>query len=162
MREYFRFLQDEKGVTYIHTSNEVLIVALTSTNDVLLVEEPAPAFGGELSLVIPGGTAETDEPLEHVANRELQEELGVISDDLQYLGEIRSFPKYLSAKSFVFLAHALRPSKLQGDEDYEIKTVPIPLDRVEDYTKSGRLKDARAIAALTMARARIKERSAGS
>lgn len=160
MSEYFKMLQDARGVDYIWTSNEALIVALTPTDEVLLVEEPAPAFDDELSLVIPGGTAEGDEPLEHVANRELQEELGFIADNLTYLGEIRAFPKYLTAKSFVFLARELRPSKLQGDEDYDIESVPVPLAEMERFVNEGKLKDARAIAALTMARAYLNQQRA--
>src|SRR5436309_2937554 len=81
------------------------------------------------------------------ANHELQEEAGYAAGRLDFLGELRPFSKYLTARSFVYLARALTPSHLQGDETYSIGVEQVPLGEFEALIAAGRLLDARVIAA---------------
>ena len=82
----------------------------------------------------------------------MQEEIGFRSEQLTLLGELRPWSKYLSVRTFVYLACNLIPSALKGDEDYEIKTERVHLDKFESLITSGRLTDARVIAALYLTR----------
>jgi 8-oxo-dGTP pyrophosphatase MutT (NUDIX family) len=152
--EYFRFERDTRGEEFINTRNEVLVVALTETSEVLLAVEPSAAFG-EPVLILPGGTEESDEPHETTANRELQEEVGLRAERLDFLCALRPFSKYLKLTSYVYLARDLSPHPLQGDEGYEIGVEHVPLKGPEGFERliaEGRLVDARAIAALYTAR----------
>ncbi len=150
--KYFSIMRDDGGTEFVRAGDEVLVVALTEQGEALLIEEPAPAFGAP-ALVLPGGSAEEDEEFSLTANRELQEEVGFRAARLDYLCELRPFSKYLTVKSHVYLARQLAPSKLQGDEDYEIGVSRVPLGGFEAMIEGGRLLDARTIAALYLARA---------
>src|SRR4029434_9038303 len=84
---------------------------------------------------------------------ELQEEVGFCARRWNYLGELRPFSKYLTVRSYVFLARDLVPSQMQGDEGYKIEVERVPLASFESLIEEKRLLDARVIAALYRARA---------
>lgn len=150
----------DNGDEYLaSTGDEVLVVALIGSDesDVLLTVEPSAAFD-EPALLLPGGEASPELTYEETANRELQEEVGYRAARLDFLGELRPWAKYLAVRSFVYLARDLTPSKLPGDEQYEIGVERAPLSAFEPLIAAGRLKDARVIAALYMARARLQSK----
>ncbi len=154
---YFSIRTDTAGNEFVaSTGDEVLIVALTAENAVILTIEPAPAFG-EPALILPGGETAPNRPYAETANLELQEEIGYKAGQLDYLGELRPWSKYLAVRSFVYLARDLTASALPGDEDYEIGTEHVPLATFEDLIAQGRLLDARVIAALFLARRFLAE-----
>lgn len=149
--DYFSIEQDDSGTGFVRTGDEVLVVPLTAQDEVILAIEPSAAFG-EPTLVLPGGETEVGEPHDVTANRELQEEVGYKAGRLDFLGELRPFSKYLTVRSFIYLARDLTGSKLAGDEDYTIEQLRVPLSEFDDPIRAGRLLDARVIAALYMAR----------
>ena len=155
--DYFSIHRDAGGIEYVRAGDEVLIVPLTATGDVLLTLEPSAAFG-EPALILPGGETEAGEPHAKAANRELQEEIGYEARQLDYLGELRPYSKYLAVRSFVYLARDLTPSQLEGDEDYAITVEQVPLATFERLIAAGHLLDARVIAALYLARNFLNER----
>ena len=149
--KYFALVEAANGEQFIQSRDEVLVVALDEQGAVTLIIEPSLAFGEEV-LVLPGGTVEAGEPLETTANRELREETGLRGQRLDPLGELRAWSKYLSVRSHIFLARDLVADPLQGDERYTIRQERTPLDAFEPLIASGRLRDARVIAALHLAR----------
>lgn len=152
---YFEIAEDSAGDEYVICSDEVLMIPLTGKGDVLFIREPAPAFGREQPLLLPGGTVEDGEALAATANRELQEEVGYRAARVEKLVTLRPWSKYLRVTSHIFLARDLTPSKLDGDEGYEIILEPRPLATLDTLIQSGELRDARVIAALLLARDRL-------
>jgi ADP-ribose diphosphatase len=152
---YFSIRINELG-EFVHNGNEVLVVPLTEQREVILTEEPSTAFG-EPVLVVPGGETEPDEEHGETAIRELREEIGLAPGKLAFLGELRPFSKYFSMRSFIYLAQDLSFSPLPGDEGYPIRQEKIPLASFETLIQTGRLQDARVIAALYLARAFLEE-----
>jgi ADP-ribose diphosphatase len=154
--DYFFIHLDADGIEFVHTGDEVLIVPLTAEGNVILTVEPSAAFG-QPTLILPGGEVEPDEPHTETANRELQEEIGYKAGQLDFLGELRPYSKYLTVRSFVYLARELTPSRLKGDEGCEISVEQVPLVEFERLIAAGCLLDARVIAALYMARSFLQE-----
>jgi 8-oxo-dGTP pyrophosphatase MutT (NUDIX family) len=150
--KYFSILTDSDGTEFVQTGDEVLVVALAEQDEVLLIKEPSPAFGAQ-TLVLPGGSVEDEEEFSVTANRELQEEVGLRATQLDYLGEIRPFSKYLTVRCHVYLARQLASSELKGDESYEIEVSRVSLWDFEAMMEDKQLLDARVIAALHLARA---------
>lgn len=155
---YFAIVADETHGEFVRTGDEVLVVPFTTGGDVLLAVEPSAAFE-EPAWVLPGGETKPDEPHAETADRELQEELGYRAGRLDFVAELRPFSKYLTTRSFVFLARDLEPSVLDGDEDYEIGIERVPLAGFEREVAAGRLLDARVVAALFLARRFVDETS---
>jgi len=159
--EWFALDVDERGESYIRpSSDEVLVVALSNAGEVLLAREPSAAFG-EPVMLLPGGCIEPGEPHEITANRELQEEIGHRAGRLDLLGELRPWSRYLQLRSVIYLARELAPSRLEGDESYEIGVERVALAQLEALIAAGHLRDARAIAALYMARTFLERERGG-
>jgi 8-oxo-dGTP pyrophosphatase MutT (NUDIX family) len=155
---YFAIVSDETHGEFVRAGDEVLVVPLTAEGDVVLAVEPSAAFE-EPARVLPGGETKEDEPHADTAGRELQEEVGYRAGRLEFVGELRPFSKYLTTRSFVFLARDLVPSAIGGgDERYEIGSERVPLACFEREVAAGRLLDARVVAALALARHFIEER----
>jgi ADP-ribose diphosphatase len=151
---WFSIVTTAAGEEVVQAADEALVVPLTAEGEVLLSLEPSAAFG-ESTLILPGGIVEASELPAAAANRELQEEIGFKAGRLDFLGELRPFSKYLTVRSFVYLARNLIQSKLAGDEDYEVGIERVPLSDFETLISNGHLHDARVIAALYMARASL-------
>ncbi|HRW10267.1 MAG TPA: NUDIX domain-containing protein [Caldilineaceae bacterium] len=150
--DWFSIRTNAKGDEYVaSTGDEVLVVALTANGDVLLSIEPSAAFS-EPTLILPGGQVEPNVPNAEMANRELQEEIGYRANQLDFLGELHPWSKYLAVRTFVYLARDLQESSLPGNEEYEIGVESVPLSSFETLIVGGRLRDARVIAALFLAR----------
>ena len=147
-RKYFFLKKDKHGEDFIESVDEVLIVAIDQDESVLFARELSPAFAHSPVLILPGGTAEDNERPEATANRELQEEIGMRANHLEYLGELWPWSKYLNVRSHLFLARDLVPSKLPGDEAEPVEMVRVPWNEIDHMVADGRLNDARAIAAL--------------
>ena len=145
--DYFSLEQDRNGINFIRSGDAVVVTPLSDSGQVLLAKEYAPAFGGEV-LVLPGGEVEADEAQADTANRELQEEIGYRAGQLDLIGEIRPWEKYLTVRNHVYLARKLMPSKLKGDEAHRITVYPISLDDIGSLIGAGELHDAVTIAAL--------------
>ena len=147
--QYYSVVQPDDGDTYISCDNEVMVVPVHPSGHVTLISEPSSAFGNRC-LLLPGGMIDDGETCRMAANRELQEEIGYAADSLDYLGEIRPFSKYLTVKTFVFIARELVPSQRIGDEDHDIEQHLIACDDLLELIRTGEINDARVIAALFM------------
>ncbi len=158
---YFTIAEDSKGVAYLQTSDNVLVVPLTARNEVILIGEPSPAFG-DMALVLPGGEIEKGEKPADAANRELQEEIHYTAGRWYALGELRMDAKYNTRRISVHLARQLQPSRMKGDEPYSIRVGRVPMANFESLIASGRLTDASSIAALYMAQSFLRSRKTGS
>ncbi len=159
---WLSLIQDDDDTVYVHSGDGVMIVPLTAHGNVILITEPSPAFGGEPTLVLPGGEVEADEPTAETANRELQEEIGFRAARLDLLGELRPWSKYLHMRLEVYLARRLTPATLQGDEPYTIGVEACPLAAFEALIEAGRLRDSSAIAALYLARRFLEKEKVSS
>ncbi|GAB4574261.1 MAG: hypothetical protein Kow0077_19870 [Anaerolineae bacterium] len=141
----------EKTVHVIKSGDEALLVPLTPEGEVIFTAEPSPALGQDV-LILPGGEVDQGELSPETANRELQEEIGYRAERLDFIAALHPWSKYLTVTAYVYLARDLTPARLQGDEDYEIGVERIPLERFEHLIATGRLTDARIIAALYLTR----------
>lgn len=148
--EYFAIDEDDNGDRYVRSGDEVLVLPVLDDGRVAFIVEPSPAFG-DYTLILPGGQVERGEPHAVTANRELQEEAGYRATQIEPLGELRPFSKYLRLRSFVFLARGLVPDRVQGDERHHIEVVPISLEAALQAARAGSLRDARVLAALLLA-----------
>src|SRR5688500_8190684 len=114
---YFSLVADSTHTEFVRCGDETLVVALTDDGDVLLTIEPSAAFPGP-TMILPGGSTSPERANAETANLELQEEVGLRAERVDFLGELRPFSKYLTVRTFVYLARDLVPSRLVGDETY--------------------------------------------
>jgi ADP-ribose pyrophosphatase len=102
---------------------------------------------------IPAGTMEQGETPIECARRELEEETGYRARNLRLFFECYLAPGYSAELMRLFLARGLRPTERRLDEDEIISVEPVPSKRAFRMIKSGQIRDAKTIAALSYLRA---------
>ena len=128
----------------------VTIVPLTDKKEVLLVRQFRYSVKDFL-LETPAGVIEEKEIPEECAQRELQEEVGQIAGRLQKIGDFWTTPGFCDQLMHVFLAKELRPSILPPDDDEDIAVMPVSVANIPEMISKGMIRDAKTIAALSMA-----------
>jgi ADP-ribose pyrophosphatase len=125
----------------------VVIVALDSEGNVLLVNQFRHAAGKEL-LELPAGGIDPGEDPRETALREMQEETGFFPGKLESIGGFYSAPGYAAEYLYLFLATELTPARLIAEDTEEIKLVRMPLKEAIEMIHSGGIEDAKSIAGL--------------
>jgi ADP-ribose pyrophosphatase len=131
----------------VEHANVVAIVALDDDDNVLLVKQYRKPVEKAL-LEIPAGGIEAGENPDESAKRELQEEIGYLPGRMERIGGVYASPGYCNEFLYLFLATDLIPSKLKGDDDENIEIIRAPLTDIPKMIASGRICDAKSVAAL--------------
>ena len=129
----------------------VMIIPVTENNEVLLIKEYAAGIE-DYTLTLPKGLIDPGEDAHIAADRELKEEAGFGSNQLDTLKVMTSAPNYMGHSITAVVARDLYPCRLQGDEPEEMEVVSWPLAEIEQLVASDDFTEGRAIAALYMAR----------
>ncbi|MCC3766097.1 NUDIX domain-containing protein [Streptomyces sp. UNOC14_S4] len=135
---------------HIAVADGVRIVALDDNSDVVLVEDDF-YLPQRRMIHLPGGGTDGQDP-RTAALRELEEETGLIADNLRPLGIVDPLPSTTRARTHLFLATGLRPGR-QAREDTEIGMTVLrwPLHEAVDAVRAGRITDAPSATALLLA-----------
>jgi ADP-ribose pyrophosphatase len=129
--------------------DSVLIIPFDKEGNVHLVRQYRHATGDEL-LELPAGTLDPGELPLVCARRELREETGLDAEHIEEIGSFYLAPGYSTEFMHVYLAMDLKPGPLKQDEDEFLEVVSRPLSEVLEMARSGRLQDAKTMAALLL------------
>jgi ADP-ribose pyrophosphatase len=142
----------------VHHPGAVSVVAVLDDGRAVLVRQFRAAIDSDL-LEIPAGKRDVDgEPPSLTARRELEEEVGLIAEHLELLGEFYNSPGFSDEHSFAFLATGITEGERApvGPEESAMTIEYVLLDDVPSLIASGELVDAKSIIALTLARERLR------
>jgi ADP-ribose pyrophosphatase len=137
----------------VEHAQTIVVVPLDDQGNVLLVEQYRHAARESL-LEAPAGGMEEGETPEEAVTRELQEETGYAPGTLERLGGFWVAPGWCDEYMHAYIARDLKPSRLPQDVDEDVWLTPVPFDQVVELIQQGRIRDAKSIAALLMARLR--------
>lgn len=144
--EYKREIVEHKG--------SAVIVPVFQDKTVALVRQYRHA-AGEYLLEIPAGTLNRGEDPLTGARRELEEEIGVTSDNIKKLTEFYVSPGFLTEKMFVYLATDLREGKQNLEEDELLTIEKLTFPEAFEKIKTGEIRDAKTIAGLILSGAKF-------
>jgi ADP-ribose pyrophosphatase len=129
----------------------VTLIPMTSDGHLIFVKQYRhPA--GERLLELPAGTLGLGEDPRACAERESREEIGLRPGRLTQLGAVFLAPGYSSELNHLFLATELVPDPLPQDPDESIEVVPLDSASLMNELASGRIRDAKTLAGLLLAR----------
>ncbi len=133
---------------YIIESNSwVNVIPLTEDKNVVFIKQFRHGIRG-ITLEIPGGIVEEGDDPKSAAIRELQEETGYSSQNIEFLGKVHPNPAFLTNWCYTYLATDVKKigeQKLEEREDIEV--VLIPLDKVIDLILHGKITHSLVISA---------------
>ena len=138
----------------IRHPGSVVIVPVTTQNEILLVRQYRPAIG-KWAWELPAGSLKPGEEVEHAARRECQEETGQIASRLERLGSFYPTPGYCDELMTFFKASGLRTpgagdEEAHQDEDEDIEARPFARDELQKMISSGEIIDLKTIAGLSL------------
>lgn len=142
-RQYERLVGSQVGA--------VVIVPMLDDDTVILIQEYA-AGTDQYEWGLPKGRLESGETIEQGANRELKEEIGYGSKQLNQLRALTLAPGYMGHETHVVVAQQLYPESLPGDEPEPIQQKTASLKELESWVLNGEVSEGRTIAALYLAK----------
>jgi len=140
----------------VEHNGSVVMLPIDAEGNLLFVRQYRQAAGLDL-LELPAGTRDGDEPYEMCAAREMREETGMAAGKLEKIGEFYLAPGYSTEFMAVFLATDLTHSPLQADADEFLQLEKIPVRVAIEMAESGKMPDAKSLAALFVAARILKK-----
>ena len=105
----------------------------------------------KVMLEIPAGLVDANEAPIEAAKRELQEEIGFLPEQIDFLFNMHSSPGFTNDKLLFFVAKDLVESKLDLDEDENLEANSYPIDELYNMVENGEITDAKTIIAIQYA-----------
>lgn len=143
----------------VHHPGGACVVALTDTNEVLMVRQFRYPHAAE-TLEIPAGKLEYGEDPMTCAVRELREEAGASAARFEPLGSLYPTPAYDKEVIYMYLARELTLSGTQDlDTDEFLDVVRVPLREAVEMVMRNELPDAKTQIALLKAARLLEQES---
>jgi 8-oxo-dGTP pyrophosphatase MutT (NUDIX family) len=138
----------------IHAGPSAMIVPVTDAGRIVVTREYRyPTHGWNYQL--PGGSTDGGRPAA-AARRELREETGYVARRLEKLGRFVVYSGLSSEWCHVFLATGLRRERQQLEPSEQITVREVAWAELERMIAFNRFRDGMSLAALAMARCRLR------
>ena len=133
---------------YIHHDGAAAVLPVTKDGKILMVRQYRNALD-RFTLEIPAGKLDApDEPKIDCAYRELEEETGFRSENLEYLMTINTTVAFCDECIGVYIARDLIPSQQHLDEDESIDVEEWEVLDLLRLIYSGKMTDGKTVAAI--------------
>ena len=133
---------------FIHHDGAAAVIPVMDDGKILMVKQYRNALERD-TLEIPAG--KLDDPDEEgivCASRELKEETGYSSDDLEWLLTIRTTVAFCDERIEVFVARNLIPGEQHLDEDEFVYVKAYKLEELKEMIFEGKIQDSKTMAAI--------------
>lgn len=138
----------EEKYDFIHHDGAAAVLPVRDDGRIIMVRQYRNALD-RFTLEIPAGKRDTiEEPTISTARRELEEEAGYTSDDLEYLMTINTTVAFCDEKIDIYIAKNLRKTTPHPDRDETIDVLDCELEELIELIFSGKMTDAKTIAAI--------------
>lgn len=132
------------------------IVPITEDGKIILVKQFRKAVEKPL-LEIPAGKIEINEEPKETALRELFEETGFYSNNMEYVIEFYTSPGFSNEKIYLFLATELEKREAEPSDDEFIETEMFDIKDLVEMVNKGEINDSKTIIGIFLAEKYIKE-----
>lgn len=133
---------------FIGHKGAAAVIPVREDGKLLMVRQYRNALD-RYTLEIPaGGLNGVDEPTKEAAARELEEETGYRSDDLEWLLTIRTTVAFCNEKIDVYVAKNLIKTEQRLDEDEFIHVEAYSVEELSGMILEGKIEDSKTISAI--------------
>lgn len=131
------------------------VVPLNENGEVYMVRQFRKPIES-VSLEIPAGKLDYGEDPELCASRELEEETGLVAENIKHIISIHSTPGFSNEVLHMFVATGLKEGTANPDEDEFISSEKIKVDVLIDMVLKHEITDAKSIIGILLADKIIK------
>jgi ADP-ribose pyrophosphatase len=137
----------------IRHPGSVVIIPRTDAGEIILVRQYRHAIG-RWAWELPAGSLKPAEDVAKAAQRECQEEIGLVAERLEPLGAFFPTPGYCDEEMNFYLATGLRPPRegedAAPDEDEDIEAKAFTRAQIASMIESGEIIDLKTVAGLSL------------
>ena len=133
---------------FINHPGAAAVVPITDDGKIVMVRQYRNALDRETLEIPAGGLDSQDEPTIDAAARELEEETGYRSNDLELLITVATTVAFCNEKIDIYLARNLIQSKQNLDEDEYVEVEEYSVDELADMIYAGKINDSKTISAI--------------
>ena len=149
---YKDHMEFENGNTsdwdFIHHNGAAAVVPVLDDGRILMVSQYRNALERD-TLEIPAGKLDApDEPGYDCAVRELEEETGYRSSDVDWLMTLRTTVAFCDEKIEIFVARNLKAAKQNLDENEYVDVKSFTIEELKEKIYTGAIQDSKTIAAI--------------
>lgn len=138
----------EETYDFIHHDGAAAVLPITKDGKVLMVRQYRNALN-RFTLELPAGKVDApEEPRIECAFRELEEETGFRTENLEYLMTLNTTVAFCDEAIDVFIARDLIPSKQNLDEDESIDVEEWEVKDLLELIYTGKMTDSKTVAAV--------------
>lgn len=141
---------DGKIVTwdFIWNKGAAAVLPVKEDGRIIMVRQYRNALDRETIEIPAGGLNNPKEPTKEAAARELEEETGFKTDNLELLIRLKTTVAFCNENIDIYVARDLQPSKQHLDEDEYINVETYTLEELCDMIYAGKIQDSKTIAAI--------------
>lgn len=133
---------------YIHHDGAAAVLPVLDDGRVLMVKQYRNALERE-TLELPAGKLDAPGELGIVcASRELEEETGYRSENLEWLMSLRTTVAFCNEKIDIFVARDLIPSRQHLDENEFVDVQAYTIDELKAMVYEGKIEDSKTVATI--------------
>lgn len=148
-KDYMEFANGTKEVwDYIHHDGAAAVVPVLEDGRILMVTQYRNALERE-TLELPAGKLDAPgEPGIECAARELEEETGYRSENLEWFLTLRTTVALCNEKIDIYVARDLKPSVQKLDEAEYVTVKAYTLEELKKKIYAGEMEDSKTVAAI--------------
>lgn len=132
---------------FIGHKGAAAVLPVLENGNILMVRQYRNALD-RYTLEIPAGGLESNEPMIECAARELEEETGYKSDNLEFLISLYTTVAFCNEKIEVYLAKNLKKTSQHLDEDEYIDVEEHTVEELLENIYSGKIEDSKTVSAI--------------
>lgn len=134
------------------------VLPVTDKNELVMVREYRGA-AGDYVLRIPTGAIEPGEKPEEAAVRELQEEVGLFPNTLEFIEEQKPTSTFFKAHAYIFYATDFKEQQLERDAgEKDMQVIHVPLQKVYEMIFDMEISDPQTIYAILRLKKYLKDK----
>lgn len=146
----------EEVFDFIGHKGAAAVVPVREDGKILMVRQYRNALDRETLEIPAGGREGTKEPTRDCAARELEEETGYKSDNLELLISIYTTVAFCNEKIDIYVARDLKPSKQNLDDDEFIEVEAHDIEELCQMIYDQKIQDSKTVAALMAYKNQLK------
>lgn len=133
---------------FIGHKGAAAVIPVTADGKLIMVKQYRNALD-RFTIEIPAGGKEPEEDFKTCAARELEEETGYKSDDLEFLISIQTTVAFCNERIDVFVARNLVRTQQHLDDDEFVEIEEYSIDELLNMMFEGKLQDGKTLAAIS-------------